>query len=122
MRRPVTWLCLSIALAGPLASEARAACGLALSLAEIGQNLYESAEEDAAEDYDGHEFMAITANAQAGIAVFAELPSPLDILTLVPRLELPPSAFHAVRHRHGLWQWPPATAQERHALLQTLLL
>jgi hypothetical protein len=122
MRRRATWLCLWIALAGPLASEAKLASGLALSLAEIGQNLYESAAEDADEDYNGHELLAVTVNAPPEIDTLTALPRVLDFLTPGFLLDLPPAASSLVRHRHGQSPWPPPTAQKRHALLQTFLI
>jgi hypothetical protein len=122
MRRRATWPCLLIALAGPLVSEARVAYGLASSLAEIGQNLYESAEEDADEDYDGHELVAVTVNAPPEIDALTALPGVFDFLTPGLLRDLPPASSSLVRHRHGQSQWPPPTAQKRHALLQTFLI
>jgi hypothetical protein len=122
MRRQATWLCLGIALAGPLASEARLAYGLAMSLAELGQNLYESAEEDADEDYDGHELLAVTVNAPLEIDPLTALPRAFDFLTPESLHDLPPASSYLVRNRHGQSLWPPPTARTRHALLQTFLI
>lgn len=122
MRRHATWLCLLIALASPLASEARVAYGLGLSLAEIGQNLYESAEEEADEAYDGRAFIAVTPHAPAEIDAVTAWPRAFEFLTSGALLSLLPAESHLMRRRHGQWDWPPPTARKRQALLQTFLI
>jgi hypothetical protein len=121
VRHPRTWLCLLVVLACPLLCQAKLAYGLELSLAEIGRNVLESAQEEAEEDYDGCELVAVGANAPLGIDTLAVFPAAFDFLLPIPSFNLPPSTLNAVRHRHGQWHWPPPTARKRHAMLQTYL-
>jgi hypothetical protein len=123
MRHPVAWLCLLIALASPLASQAKAAYGLALWLSEIGHNVLESPQEEEDEAYDGHDLLALTASAHVGIDGSSQ--------GLTPAFDLPPpspnsflAAFDVglVLRPHGRVYWPPPTLSRRLASLQTFLL
>lgn len=121
MRRATTWLCLLIALASPLLSQAKVAYGFGASLAEIGQTALESAQEVADELDDGHEVITLAASAPVGINSPSAFSPTFDALILLTPSSLLPSAFAAVRERHGQWYWPPPTARQRHALLQVFL-
>lgn len=121
MRRLMAWLCLFIALAGPLASQARVAHGFILSRAEIGSNVLESGQEIEDEDYDGRDTIAVVAHLDAGPGVGLDLSLPMAIVAIAPTPIAGPVDTHADR-RPGGWKWPPPTALERCALLQTLLI
>ncbi|MBX6312871.1 MAG: hypothetical protein IRY99_08145 [Isosphaeraceae bacterium] len=122
MRRVAAWLCLFIALAGPLVSQAKIAYGIALAVSEIGRNVLESSQEVADEDYDGHDLVTIMAHADAGLDDLQALSLPFDLLALVPLPIIFPSDSHAVERWHGQWKWPPPTAQQRCTLLQVFLI
>lgn len=123
MRRPAAWLCLLIALASPLASQAKAAYGLALWVSEIGRNVLESPQEEEDEAYDGHDLLALTAPVHAGLDASS--------YGLTPAFDfLPPGrdsllfSFDAwlVLRPHGRVYWPPPTLHRRLASLQTFLI
>ena len=122
MRRFVAWLCLMIALAGPLASQARIAYGLMLSRSEIGQNVLESGQEVEDEEYDGREMAAVFAHLDSGALGLLDLALPLDLPYLILASITSPSESREVGWRQGRWKWPPPTARQRCALLQTLLI
>lgn len=122
MRRFVAWLCLIVALAGPFASQARIAYGLLLSRSEIGLNVLESGQEVEDEEYDGRDMVAVFAHFDASPIGLLELALPLDL----PSLRSTPIASLCHSRETGWcqsrWKWPPLTARERCALLQTLLI
>lgn len=121
MRQWTAWLCILIALASPVVSQAKVAYGLALSITELGRNILESTQEEEDEDYDGRDVVALAADAPASLDAVTFLPASLDALPGLPPPVLAPVACPVARLRHGQWRWPPPTAQERHALLQTFL-
>ncbi len=122
MRRFVAWLCLIIALAGPLASQARIAYGLLLSRSEIGLNILESGQEVDDEEYDGRDMVAVFAHFDAGPVGSIDLSLPLDLSFLIPAPITSPSESREAGRCQSRWKWPPPTARERCALLQTLLI
>ncbi len=119
--RPLAWLCLLLALAGPLVSEARVAYGLALSAAEIGRSVIESTQEEADEDYDGQDAVTVIAKAPVGLDSLLTPPAAFDLAASPPSFDLCPPETRLVPPRHGRWSWPPPTAWQRHALLQVFL-
>lgn len=122
MRRLSTWLCLFVALAGPLASQAKVAYGIALSRAEVGSSVLESGQEIEDEDYDGRDMVTVVAHPDAGPDGLVVLCLPLVIHSFIPvPIDLPCDS-HDAWCRHGGWKWPPPTARQRCALLQTLLI
>ena len=102
MRRLAAWLCLFIALAGPLVSQAKIAYGIALSRAEVGLNVLESGQEIEDEDYDGRDLVTVVvAHPDAGLDGPLALPLPPGIFAFVPapiaspRTHTPPGAAMA---------------------------
>ena len=122
MHRFVAWLCLIVALAGPLASQARIAYGLLLSRSELGLNVLESGQEVEDEEYDGRDMVATFAHVDVGPTDRFNLALPFDLLSIIPAPITSPSKFREAGWRQGRWKWPPPTARQRCALLQTLLI
>lgn len=120
MRLPLAWLCLLLALAGPLLDQSRRAYGFGLSLEELGQNRYESADEEADEDVAGDALTILAIASPHGL-------HPSDLRGwdgVICWGELPlfdhAQVFEVVRYRHASGQDPP-TAPQRQASLQIFL-
>ncbi len=124
MRRVLAWLCLILGVAGPFASQARVAYGLMLARSEIGSNVLESGQEVDDEEYDGRDMVSVITASNPGPAGLIDLAFPpllfsIESLSIISLPESP-GAEHITAT--GRWKWPPLTARQRCALLQTLLI
>ena len=123
MGRRASLLCLILAVAGPLASQAKVAYGLALALSEIGRHVLESTQEVADEDYDGRELVTLAADTGAGLDGLRAPCGAVDSLAPVPiPITTSPSTQREVERWRVPWRWPPPTARQRCTLLQVFLI
>lgn len=119
-RRIAVLICLFLASAGPMASQARVAYGLAKSLSEVGHNVIEPGQEVEDEAYDGQDIVTMTADVATGLDAPQALPFAFGFLT--PGLALYSSLEDGpARPLAGRVYWPPPLRQ-RLASLQTFLI
>ena len=120
MRRVVIGISLCLALASPFVVVARAAHGLSMTLADVGLNLLESAENAAEEDFDGIEFASVLTSFTSGVfdlSIQPLSPDPPVLFVLLPTSH--PIGLATLHLRHGPSLWPPPGHSLRQALLQS---
>lgn len=120
MRFPLAWLCLLIALAGPLMDLSRRAYGFGLSLEEMGQTLYESADEEADEAADRDTLSSLAIATANGAHAFDPLGSSDFIYWDAVPLGEQVHVFEVARYRLAPGPRPP-TSPQRRASLQIFL-
>jgi hypothetical protein len=124
MARPVAWLTLILALAGPLASQARVADGLAHALAA---RMVFVVLESPAEHQDEHEacddlgIVAMTADHDRPDGFLAYPASWVMAPAFLLSFSLSPGHSDAAWPRRWRPPWPPPGAERRQALLQVFL-